>query len=120
MQNEESSPTKQRPGDQRLPSGGRECIQDVIIADMQESKRVGLKRYGQTLMTFNGRKGFQDIAEEARDLHVYTAMMQREGQATREQLIEVLDEIIFDHEMTELVVDRVMGWVMARLASRDE
>ena len=87
---------------------------------MRQSKRVGLERYGQTLMTFNGRRGLQDVAEEARDLHVYTAMLMREGQATRDELIEVVDEILGDEHLSELVVDRLMGWVMARLASRDE
>lgn len=109
-------PTKQRAGDQRLPEGGRECIQDVIIEEMERSKRVGLERYGQTLMTFNGRKGLQDVAEEARDLHVYTAMLAREGEATREELIEVIRELLGDEGQSELVVDRLMGWVAARLS----
>lgn len=116
------TPTKQRPGDQDLPSGGLECIQDVVIAEMQRSKKVGLERYGSVLMTFNGRKGFQDLVEEARDFFVYGSMLMREADASRSDLIEVVSQALVDAKHDDLaaeaVVDRLMGWVTGRLAGR--
>lgn len=123
-----SEPTKQREGDQRLPDGGSECVQDIVIAAMEESKRVGTERYGQPLMTFNGRKGFQDLVEEARDFFVYASMIQREAEADREALIgevsRVLEMIskqeapedLLNETIAAKVVDRIMGYVVGRLA----
>lgn len=125
---ERLKPTKQREGDQRLPDGGSECVQDIVIAAMEESKRVGTERYGQPLMTFNGRKGFQDLVEEARDFFVYASMIQREAEADREALIgevsRVLEMIskqeapedLLNETIAAKVVDRIMGYVVGRLA----
>lgn len=124
-----SEPTKQREGDQRLPDGGQECVQDLVIAAMEESKRVGTERYGSPLMTFNGRKGIQDIAEEARDKFVYLTQVAREAEADREQLIRVVGEAMaeefvkggepdaqafFGEMLAEVAVDRIMGWVVGQ------
>lgn len=120
-----TEPTKQRPGDQVLPSGGQDCVQDLVIAAMEESKRVGTERYGQPLMTFNGRKGFTDVADEIRDLFVYFTMIQREAEADREALIKVVTHVltqptkaeiesgepVSNDVLAERVVDRIMGWV---------
>jgi hypothetical protein len=125
-----AQPTKTRPGDQPLPTVGRECIQDLVIEEMEESKRVGLERYGSVLMTFNGRKGIQDVAEEVRDLHVYVKTIQREAEADRETLLEVVTDRItqeyqrvaeeavsdspegFSARFAEVAVDAIMGWVV--------
>jgi hypothetical protein len=118
-----AEPTKQREGDQVLPSGGQACVQDFIIEAMEESKRVGTERYGQPLMTFNGRKPVQDLAEEARDFFVYASQIQAESEATREVLVAAVAEALEgmgihgDYEKSgeqiaaEIAVDRVMGWV---------
>ena len=119
-------PTKQREGDQVLPDtrDGQQCVQDRIIAEMQESKRVGLERYGSVLMTFNGRRSIQDVREEARDLFVYLTQVTMEVEATRETLValaaSVIDEkvgAVFSgqtgqnvaQEVAEAVVDRLLG-----------
>jgi hypothetical protein len=127
-------PTKQREGDQVLPKAGVDCVQDIVIAAMQESKRVGTERYGQPLMTFNGRKGLQDIVDEARDFFVYGTMLLREGEADRETLVEAVTKAInsadsgmeaegknpvYDlgaSDLAEIAVDTVMGWVVAQRA----
>lgn len=121
------APTKQREGDQALPKGGQKCVQDLVIAEMEESKRVGLERYGSVLMTFNGRRSIQDVAEEVRDLHVYLTQVKAESEATRETLIKVVDKAIlaeYDVPATEpgvvtestliakIAVDAIMGWVV--------
>lgn len=137
-------PIKQREGDQRLPDGGMDCVQDRVIADMEESKRVGIERYGDTLHTFNGRRGFVDIHDEVRDLFVYLTQMRMEAEADRETLVEVvkgafkqerrrwLVEISNDPErwhdkteqgpkaerLAEIAVDRIMGWVVGQQQGR--
>ncbi len=120
----EVSPTKQREGDQQLPKGGQECVQDIVIEAMEESKRVGMERYGSHLMTFNSRKGLQDFVEEARDLFVYGTMLQREAEATRDTLVEVVSKTLSrgqemelgEASLAESVVDSVMGWVSGQQA----
>lgn len=119
------NPTKTREGDQPLPTTGRECVQDLIIAEMQESKRVGMSRYGSTLRTFNGRRSIQDVAEEVRDLHVYLTQVRAESEADRETLVSVvaqalLDQIPSDEKSpAEIAVDAVMGWVTGQISLLD-
>ena len=47
------------------------CIQDKVIADIVERKRVGLERYGTLLQSFNGRDALLDAYQEALDLVIY-------------------------------------------------
>jgi hypothetical protein len=84
-----TEPTKTRPGDQPLPIGGHECVQDALIADIRERRDIGIQRYGSALMTHNGRDAVQDAIEEAVDLAVYlkqVALETRDRQAEVEQL----------------------------------
>jgi hypothetical protein len=90
-------PSKSREGDQRLPDGAGECVQDRVIAEMQESKKVGLQRYGSTLKTFNGRRGVQDIQEEARDLFIYLTQLRMESETNRDVIIRLVAEEIIEH-----------------------
>ncbi len=116
-----SEPTKQRAGDQVLPNGIGACVQDRIIAEMEDSKAVGMVRYGQTLRTFNGRRSIQDVREEARDLLVYLTQIEMESQATQAELEAVVAEEILRQVPTLLpisaraaagpVVARIMGHV---------
>jgi len=126
------APTKTREGDQPLPTGGQQCVQDLVIAKMEESKRVGLERYGSTLQTFNGRRGIQDVAEEARDLMVYLAAIEAEAEADRETLADVVFHALSRHHVAtatafaatdptlrgqaEVAVDAIMGWVVGQRA----
>jgi hypothetical protein len=122
--NWEFQPTKQRPGDQVLPSGGGDCVQDRVIADMQESKRVGLERYGSVLKTFNGRQTIQDVHEEVRDLFVYLTQVRMEAEADRDALVHVVrvalvakkdeDRDLAYQQAAEVAVDAIMGWVVGK------
>jgi hypothetical protein len=67
-----NQPTKTRPGDQPLPTGGQECVQDELIRLIEERKQLGIQRYGSPLMTHNGRDAGRDAVEEALDLTVYS------------------------------------------------
>lgn len=112
-------PTKTRPGDQPLPqpSEMRGNVQDRIIeklqlmvdrgmlppaqaerivAEMEQSKAVGIQRYGTALQTFNGRDTLQDAIDEARDLFVYLSALQQARDTTREEMIEIVIEAVHD------------------------
>jgi len=69
---------KQRPGDQPLPTPGRECVQDALIAAIQQRRDLGVQRYGSPLMTHNGRDALRDAWEESIDLAAYLTQMRME------------------------------------------
>jgi hypothetical protein len=72
------SDLKQRPGDQPLPSPGRDCVQDALIAAIENRKQLGIARYGSPLMTHNGRDALRDAWEESIDLAAYLTQMRME------------------------------------------
>ena len=117
-----NEPTKQRPGDQVLPSGDGECVQDRIIEAMQESKRVGIERYGTTLRTFNGRRGLQDAAEEARDLYVYLTQLVMEAEAALEKKVELATEALLENipGLSRLAARAVAEQVVLRLGGASD
>lgn len=116
-------PTKQREGDQPLPTqNDGDYVQDRIIAkinavrgmgaltneqadllisQMEDSKTVGMQRYGSALQTFNGRDALQDAAEEARDLYVYLNSLIQAREAQRETLVEVVTKAFRSAEPDE-------------------
>jgi len=51
------------------------CIQDLVTADVEQRKQVGIERYGTPLQPFNGRDALQDAYEEALDLATYLKQM---------------------------------------------
>lgn len=109
-------PTKQRPGDQVLPTQtGEESVQARIIRKSQalvesgampedtfrlieqqmlDSIKVGTERYGSALQTFNGRDALQDAAEEARDLYVYLNSLIDARATQRGRLVDVVAQAI--------------------------
>lgn len=46
-------------------------IQSRVIADIQDRRKLGIKRYGTALQPHNGRDMLRDAYEEALDLAVY-------------------------------------------------
>lgn len=69
-------PTKQRPGDQPLPTVNDETdIQSLVMADIRERREVGISRYGTALQPFNGRDPLQDLYEELIDAAMYTKQL---------------------------------------------
>jgi hypothetical protein len=67
-----AEPTKQRPEDQPLPVvNDSPFIQDLVIADIEARKQLGIQRYGTALQAFNSRDALRDAYEEAMDLTVY-------------------------------------------------
>lgn len=58
--------------DQALPTpNGRAYIQDLVVADIEERKVHGIRKYGTALQAANGRSMLQDAYEEALDLAIY-------------------------------------------------
>ena len=87
--------------DQQLPiPNDRTSCQDMVIADIENRKALGLKKYGTLLQPFNGRSFLQDAYEEVLDLSVYLRGKleeERENRAerptfTREELADAIRE----------------------------
>lgn len=58
--------------DQQLPvHNDQTSCQDLVIADIEDRKALGLRKYGTLLQPFNGRSFLQDAYEEVLDLAVY-------------------------------------------------
>ncbi len=47
------------------------AIVDLVVADMQERKAEGIRRYHTPLQGFNGRSALQDLYEELLDAAMY-------------------------------------------------
>lgn len=47
------------------------CIQDMVIADIEKRKAIGLQRYGSLLQPNNGRDALRDLYEELMDACQY-------------------------------------------------
>jgi len=58
--------------DQPMPKpSGSPAMQDLVIADIEERKRIGIERYGQLLKAHTGRDPLIDAYQEALDLCIY-------------------------------------------------
>jgi hypothetical protein len=60
---------------------GNPAIQDLVVADIEARKQVGLERYGTYLQAHNGRDALLDAYQEALDLAIYLrqALAERDG-----------------------------------------
>lgn len=68
---------------QKLPEkNDKPCIQDLVIADIEARKQVGIKRYGTVLQPFNGRSALLDAYQEALDLCQYLRQLLYEEEHT--------------------------------------
>jgi hypothetical protein len=58
--------------DQPMPKpSDSPAMQDLVIADIEERKRIGIERYGQLLKAHTGRDALVDAYQEALDLCIY-------------------------------------------------
>jgi hypothetical protein len=67
-----------REGDQDLPVAGRESVFAELRRDLDERRNeldaresTGIRRYGTSLETFNGRDVYRDLGEELFDARAY-------------------------------------------------
>lgn len=56
------------------PSDGP-VIQDLVVEDVLERKRVGIERYGQPVLPHNGRDALVDLYQELLDAVMYTRQL---------------------------------------------
>lgn len=74
---------KQRPEDQPLPERRDDlpAIQDLVLADIEARKALGIQRYGQLLKAHDGRDNLRDLYEELMDACIYArkALYERDG-----------------------------------------
>lgn len=64
-------------------------IQDLVIADIQARKRVGIERYGTPLQPHNGRDVDRDLYEELLDATMYQRSRMVERDTIRRKLHEL-------------------------------
>lgn len=58
--------------DQALPQANqRAIVQDLVVADIEDRKAHGIRKYGIALQAGNGRSMLRDAYEEALDLAIY-------------------------------------------------
>lgn len=58
--------------DQQLPvPNDGPAIQDLVVADIEVRKQIGIRRYGSVLQANNGRDAILDAYQEAMDLTIY-------------------------------------------------
>jgi len=70
---------RQREGDQPLPiPNDLPAIADLVIAEIEERRRLGVQRYGTPLQPFNGRDPLKDALDEVLDLAHYLVQLRWE------------------------------------------
>jgi len=57
--------------DQPAPAASAGDVWRLVLADMEERRLLGIKRYGTPLQPHNGRDALVDAYQEALDLVVY-------------------------------------------------
>lgn len=65
--------------DQALPTGGEREVQQALIEVIASRRELGIRKYGQPVMTNNGRSALRDAWEEVIDLAVYLTQMMLEA-----------------------------------------
>ena len=101
--NGQAVPTKQREGDQVLPTvNDHPDIQSQVQADLEARRQVGISRYGTALQPFNGRDTLRDAYEEAMDLTVYLRSLLTMKEALRPELVEAVQQAFLKESQREV------------------
>jgi hypothetical protein len=82
VSDDERGPTRTRAGDQPLPQAVEgPSMQDLVLADIEARKAIGIARYGQLLKAHDGRDNLRDLYEELLDGAIYCrkAIYERDG-----------------------------------------
>ncbi len=70
-----------REGDQALPVEGSGDIIGALIAQLEQRRAIGLRRYGRPLQAFNGRDVHRDHLDELLDAAAYAEQVRLEYRA---------------------------------------
>lgn len=87
--------------EQSDPIPGKQSVTQAVITDLRQREQVGIRRYGRTLETFNGRNALIDAYEEVLDLAQYIKQVLMEDDALRaenERLRRVLGGVLTEVE----------------------
>jgi hypothetical protein len=76
-----------REGDQALPAPGVESVFAEVRRRLDERESVGVRRYGASLQTFNGRDACRDLEDELLDGLAYATQLRLEHRAVVEALL---------------------------------
>lgn len=91
------SDTRDPATDQQLPvHNNTPAIQDLVIADIDARKQLGLKKYGTLLQANNGRSFLQDLYEELIDACMYVKGALEEERLAVEKQLQLEKEYIQD------------------------
>lgn len=81
--------------DQPMPKpAGGPAMQDLVIADIEERKAIGIERYGQLLKAHTGRDPLIDAYQEALDLCIYLRQVVYERDHPKPHAYELPDTSI--------------------------
>lgn len=69
-----------------MPTQGREDVTAALIEHIHQRQQKGIRTYGTSLMTFNGRSALQDALDEALDLAQYLQQEMMERHALEAEL----------------------------------
>jgi hypothetical protein len=76
-----------RAGDQALPTPGAQSVFAEVRRRLDEREAIGIKRYGVSLQTFNGRDAFRDLEDELLDGLNYATQARMEHRAVVTALV---------------------------------
>ena len=76
-----------RPGDQPLPTPGSQSVFAEVRRRLDEREATGVRRYGRSLETFNGRDAALDLEEELFDGLAYVTQLRLEHAAVVDALV---------------------------------
>lgn len=99
--------------DQPMPeSNDRAFVQDLVIADIEERKEFGIRKYGTALQSGNGRDMLQDAYEESLDLAIYLRGMKDEDHHLELELIQTRRRLQAALERAE-ELEAAIRWIVA-------
>lgn len=95
--------------EQSLPAQGKQSVTAALRALLDAREARGIKTYGRSLETFNGRSSPHDLVEELIDGAQYALQWELE----REEMIAVL-KILADFYITKIVIHEKLSYATAR------
>jgi hypothetical protein len=92
----EKQPKPQGGGEAVWPSLSPRIMRDRLWTLLNERHEQGLEKYGQDLMTFDGRDPWADLIQELVDAVFYAERLRMEGGPDFVYVLQVLTETILD------------------------
>lgn len=78
---------------QPTPTGNGSDVTDLVINDMQVRREAGIKKYGTSLKTHNGRKALVDAYQESLDMTLYLRQKLGEHEGPHPIPVKLTDQI---------------------------